>query len=88
MYITVRLPEKPPSDEEINKLVGQNDIKSIEELRPYLDIVNSKYLHWDELPMRFKDIKSNLKLLWSYVKLVREFNTSVESTLNCRIESR
>jgi Fic family protein len=75
MYISVRLPEKPPSDEEINNLIGQNDIKSIEELRPYLDIVNSKYLHWDELPMRFKDIKSNLKLLWSYVKLVREFNT-------------
>jgi len=72
--VTVRLPEKPPSDKETHKLLGQNDIKSIEELRPYLNIVNSKYLHWDELPMRFKDIKLNLKLLWSYAKLVREFN--------------
>lgn len=70
----MRLPEKPPDDEETHKLLGQNDIKSIEELRPYLNIVNSKYLHWDELPMRFKDIKLNLKLLWSYAKLVREFN--------------
>ncbi|NOQ32719.1 MAG: hypothetical protein GQ567_00750, partial [Methanosarcinales archaeon] len=70
----MRLPEKPPDDEEIYKLLGQSDSKSIEELKPYLDIVNSKYLHWDELPMRFKDVKFNLKLLWGYAKLVREFN--------------
>ena len=70
----MRIPEKPPSDEEICKLVGQSDSESIEELKPYLDIVNSKYLHWDELPMRFKDVKFNLKLLWGYAKLVREFN--------------
>jgi len=70
----VRIPEKPPDDEEIHKLLGQSDIKFIEKLRPYLDIVNSKYLHWDELPMRFKDVKLNLKLLWGYAKLVREFN--------------
>jgi len=70
----MRIPENPPSDEEIYKLLGQSDSKSIEELKPYLDIVNSKYLHWDELPMRFKDVKFNLKLLWGYAKLVREFN--------------
>lgn len=70
----MRIPEKPPDDEEIYKLLGQSDSKSIEELKPYLDIVNSKYLHWDELPMRFKDVKFNLKLLWGYAKLVREFN--------------
>lgn len=58
----MRNPEKPPNDEETHKLLGQNNIKSFEELRPYLNIVNSKYLHWDELPMRFKDIKINLKL--------------------------
>jgi len=70
----MRIPENPPSDEEIYKLLGQSDSKSIEELKPYLYIVNSKYLHWDELPMRFKDVKFNLKLLWGYAKLVREFN--------------
>ncbi len=70
----MRIPEKPPDDEEIYELLGQSDSKSIEELKPYLDIVNSKYLHWDELPMRFKYVKFNLKLLWGYAKLVREFN--------------
>jgi len=70
----VRIPEKPPDDEEIHQLLGQSDIKSIEELRPFIDIVNSKYLHWDELPMRFKDIELNPKLLWGYARLFREFN--------------
>lgn len=70
----MRIPEKPPDDEEINKLLGQSGFKSFEELRPYLDIVNSKYLHWDELPMRFKDVEFNLKLLWGYAKLGRNFN--------------
>ena len=74
MCVTVRIPEKPPDDGEINKLLDQSGLKSFEELRPYLDIVNSKYLHWDELPMRFKDVEFNLKLLWGYAKLVREFN--------------
>jgi len=70
----VRIPEKPPDDEEINKLLNKSGLKSFEEFRPYLDIVNSKYLHWDEIPMRFKDVGFNLKLLWGYAKLVREFN--------------
>jgi len=65
----VRIPEKPPDDVEIHKLLGQSDSKYIEELKPYIDIVNSKYLHWDELPMRFKNVKFNLKLLWGYAKL-------------------
>ena len=70
----MRIPEKPPDDEEIHKLLGQSDIKSIEELKPYLDIINSKYLHWDEIPMRFKDIELNPKLLWGYAKFLRDFN--------------
>lgn len=70
----MRIPEKPPSNEEIHELFGQIDSKSIEEFRPYLNIINSKYLHWDELPMRFKGIKINLKLLWGYAELVRGFN--------------
>ncbi|MBW6471200.1 MAG: Fic family protein [Methanosarcinaceae archaeon] len=68
------IPEKPPSDEEIHKLLGQSDIKYMEELKPYLEIINSKYLHWDELPMRFKDIDFDLKLLWSYARFLRDFN--------------
>ena len=70
----MRIPEKPPDDEEINKLLNKSGLKSFEEFRPYLDIVNSKYLHWDEIPMRFKDVGFNLKLLWGYAKLFREFN--------------
>lgn len=72
----MRLPEKPPSDEENHKLLfEQDDSKTITELKPYLNIVNSDYLHWDELPMRFKGINLNLKRLWSYAALVRELNT-------------
>lgn len=70
----MRIPEKPPDEEEIHKLLVQSDIKYIEEFRSYLDIVNSKYLHWDELPMRFKNVEFNLKLLWGYAKLFRELN--------------
>lgn len=70
----MRIPEKPPSVKEIQDLLNHNNIKFFEEFKPYLDIINSKYLHWDELPMRFKDIKVNLKLLWGYAELVREFN--------------
>lgn len=72
----MRLPEKPPTEEETHKLLSEHkDAKVLEELKPYLNIVNSEYLHWDEMPMRFKDIRFNLKLLWGYAKLVREFNT-------------
>lgn len=71
----MRIPEKPPADEEIRRLPGQLDLRSFEELGPYLEIVNSKYLHWDELKMRFKDATFNLKLLWSYARLIREFNS-------------
>ena len=71
----MRLPENPPSDEEHKLFLEQDDNKTIVELRPYLSIVNSDYLHWDELPMRFKGINLDLKRLWSYATLVREFNT-------------
>ncbi|MDD5474349.1 MAG: Fic family protein [Candidatus Methanoperedens sp.] len=71
----MRIPEKPPSNKEVLDLSVQIDSKSIEELRPYLEIINSKYLHWDELPMRFKDINVNLKLLWSYAEIIRQFNS-------------
>ncbi|MGP8330884.1 MAG: hypothetical protein ACT6FB_00825 [Methanosarcinaceae archaeon] len=47
----MRIPEKPPDDEDIHQLLGQSDINFIEELKPYIDIVNSKYSHWDEFPM-------------------------------------
>jgi len=70
----MRIPEKPPDEKEIHKLLVQSNIKYIEEFRSYLDIVNSKYLHWDELPMRFKNVEFNLKLLWGFAKLFRELN--------------
>jgi Fic family protein len=74
----MRLPEKPPSDEELQKLlVGITDPATIARYRQYVDIVNNEYLHWDELPVdtRFKGI--NLKELWSIVKLVRGFNARI-----------
>lgn len=75
----MRLPEKAPSDEETHKLLsGQDYRKNITELKPYLNIINSEYLHWDQLPMRFKDKNfspKTLLVLWSYAKLVRELNT-------------
>lgn len=72
--ITMRIPEKPPSSEEINDVFISADGTSLAQLKPHLDIINSKYLHWDELPMRFNGIDINLKLLWSYAELVRQFN--------------
>lgn len=70
----MRIPEIPPSDKEVHDLLVHSDVKSFGELKPYLDIINSKYLHWDELPMRFKEFGVNLKLLWSYAWLARELN--------------
>lgn len=70
----MRIPEIPPSYNEIHDLIVHSDIKSFAELKPYLDIINSKYLHWDELPMRFKELEVNLKLLWGYAWLARELN--------------
>ncbi len=52
----------------------RTDKKEIEAISPYVELVNSKYLHWDELPMRFKNENIDLKLLWSYVWFAREFN--------------
>ena len=43
----MRIPENPPSDKEVHDLLVHSDFKSLEELKQYLDIVNSKYLHWD-----------------------------------------
>lgn len=70
----MRIPEIPPSDTDIHDLLAHSDFKSFGEVRPYLDIINSKYLHWDELPMRFKGVEVNLKLLWSYAWFARELN--------------
>lgn len=70
--IIMRLPENPPSDKEVNEIMASKyDMKRIGELKPYLDIINAQYLHWDELPMRFRKI--DLKFLWSYVSLTRQF---------------
>ncbi len=71
----MRIPEKPPSDEETQKMLSeQSDVKTLETIRQYLNTVNSEYLHWDELPMRFKGAVLNFKLLWGYVSLFRDFN--------------
>ncbi len=73
----MRIPEKPPSDDEFmasGQSMDQDAIRSIEELRSYLAIVNSEYLHWDELRTRFGNTKLNLKLLWRYATLIREFH--------------
>ncbi|VVB51227.1 Fic/DOC family protein [uncultured archaeon] len=70
----MRIPEKAPSIKELSGLLSHIDIKSFLEFKQYLDIVNSKYLHWDELQMRFKDVNIDLKLLWGYAELTRELN--------------
>jgi Fic family protein len=71
----MRIPEKPPSDEEMHDLfMKERDIDTLNKLKPFMNIINADYMHWDELQVdnRFKGL--DLKLLWSYVKLFREFN--------------
>ncbi|MBN1134220.1 MAG: hypothetical protein JXA38_04785, partial [Methanosarcinaceae archaeon] len=70
----MRIPEKPPSKNETSKLLRRSNLNFIEDYKSYLDIVNSKYLHWDEIPMRFKNANIDLKLLWGYAKFARAFN--------------
>ncbi|MFH1221679.1 MAG: Fic family protein [Candidatus Micrarchaeota archaeon] len=71
----MRIPKKPPSEEEIRQLFIQNpDINALDGLKHYFSIVNTNYLHWDELQVddRFKGV--DLKLLWSYIKFFRGFS--------------
>lgn len=77
----MRLPEKPPSDEEIRILLTAPNVK-IDELKPYMATINSEYLHWDELPMRFKSVSFDLKLLWGYACLSREFGNARPISIN------
>ncbi|VVB76782.1 Fic/DOC family protein [uncultured archaeon] len=69
----MRIPERPPNEDEVNKLVAEN-YGSVSALNPYVQIVNREYLHWDELAVdgRFKGV--DLKLLWGLVKLSRSMN--------------
>lgn len=72
----MRIPENPPTDEETRRLLSEKlgDNNILNEFKPYLNIINTDYLHWDELPIdnRFKGV--DLKLLWAFVKLSRQFN--------------
>lgn len=70
----MRIPEKPPPTEESHMSLLDSH-KGINELRPYLDIINTEYLHWDELKIdnRFTRV-DNLKRLWRVVQLLRDFN--------------
>lgn len=71
----MRIPEKPPNEEETSKILLQSshDLNIFEKLRPYLDEIESEYLHWDELPMKYKGKDVDLKLLWAFVRIVRMF---------------
>jgi len=71
----MRLPEKPPSKEELNKILSQSSSSSqFDELRPYLNRVNEKYLHWDELQIDSNFKGKDLRQIWALVNLFREFN--------------
>lgn len=67
----MRIPEKPPPAEESPVPLLESNI---EVNRPYLNIINSEYLHWDELKVdnRFKGV--DLKQLWRVVQLFRDYN--------------
>ena len=74
----MRLPEKPPSDKELSEVLAEPSTKNkFEELKPYLDDVNSKYLHWNDILPRYHTqlTRKDLRLLWSYANLTREYNT-------------
>jgi len=70
----MRIPQNPPSNEELTRILSAPSSKGmIDKLGGYIERVNSEYLHWDELSMRFKELDSDeLKLLWSYVYLIRK----------------
>jgi len=71
----MRIPEKPPSIEETNELLlaTKHDPAIIDKYRPYLEEIESEYLHWDEIPMKYKGKDIDLKLLWGFVRIVRMF---------------
>jgi len=72
----MRIPNKPPTNEESNKILVNKlgDDKLIDKLKPFLEIINTNYLHWDQLGVddRFKGV--DLKLLWAFVRLFRTFS--------------
>ncbi|MCI0503939.1 Fic family protein [Candidatus Micrarchaeota archaeon] len=70
----MRLPNKPPSRSEIQDFLSGKPSINVEELRPYIEIINSDYMHWDEIGIdpRFKNI--DLKLLWAVVDINRAFS--------------
>ncbi len=74
----MKLPEKPPSDKELSEALAEPSTKNkLEELKPYLDAVNAKYLHWNDILLRYhiQLTRKDLRLLWSYANLTREYNT-------------
>ncbi len=70
----MKLPQKPPNEDNFFHRLNTADTVSIKELKPFLDLANSEYLHWDELRHddRFKNL--DLNLLWNYLRFTRESN--------------
>lgn len=75
----MRIPESPPSDQELGKILAEaSPLTKLEDLRPYLEIINSHYLHWSDILVRFKDenlTHHDLEILWGYTNLTRQVNT-------------
>ena len=75
----MRIPEKPPSDQEVGKVLAEAQPQNkLKELRPYLDYINSNYLHWSDILVKFKDknlTHHDLLILWGYTNLTRQVNT-------------
>ena len=74
----MKLPSKPPADEEIGSILAEHTEEDmLARLKPYLEDVNSKYLHWNDILVRFYDklTRKELRLLWSYAHLARASNT-------------
>jgi Fic family protein len=77
--ITLKIPRKPPTQEEMRNILLNNfkSIANIEELRPQLEIVNSEYMHWDEVRVDSRFSNVDLKLIWTFVEMNRKLNSRV-----------
>jgi len=70
----MRIPEKPPTEQELHNELSHGFRNFNGDPRALADIVNTEYMHWDELIIddRFKKIER--KQLWALVRFLRQFN--------------
>lgn len=68
----MRKPSPPPSDENLEEVAKTLGSKNFMSLKPALDKINSQYLHWAQIEVRYHPAEA--KELWTYTNFMREIN--------------